>query len=87
MSSEDWQRPQVLEEFGEASLFQLVSGCRAAAAGSILGFRGPTQALPPENSATHCPHKACVMDDFPSALHLAVHRRSFPKCPADGECW
>ena len=87
MSSEDWQRPRVLEEYGEASIFQLVSACRAAAAGSILGFRGPAQALPPENSTTHCPHKARVMDDFPSALHLAAHRRSFPKCPADGECW
>lgn len=87
MSSEDWERPRVLEEFGEASIFQLVSACRAPAAGSILGFRGPAQALPPENSATHRPHKARVMDDFPSAFHLAAHRRSFPKCPADGECW
>lgn len=87
MSSEDWERPRVLEEFGEASIFQLVSACRAPAAGSILGFRGPAQALPPENSTTHRPHKARVMDDFPSAFHLAAHRRSFPKCPADGECW
>ena len=61
MSNEDQERPRVLEEFGEASLFRLVSACRAPAAGNILGFRGPAQALPPENSATHHPHKAYVM--------------------------
>ena len=61
LSNEDQERPRVLEEFGEASLFRLVSACRAPAAGNILGFRGPAQALPPENSATHHPHKAYVM--------------------------
>ena len=61
LSNEDQERPRVLEEFGEASLFRLVSACRAPAAGNILGFRGPAQTLPPENSATHHPHKAYVM--------------------------
>lgn len=66
MSSEDWERPRVLEEFGEASLFQLVSACRASAAGNILEFRGPALALPPENSATHHPHKAgCTQAELP----------------------
>lgn len=67
MSSEDWERPRVLEEFGEASLFQLVSACRASAAGNILEFRGPALALPQKTPPLTTPTKQ------------AAHRRSFPR--------